>query len=416
MKKIVIVTASIPPVFAGGGLRAYRYAQRLYKEKKLAFIFTERANLTIEEKFKISTITNKNMLPQEKILTFPSDNNKNKMRNQNKVKYFLPFIIWQFNLLYSLFWKIFQKRNSFKTMHCIGAGSWLNLYSVAMGKAFGKKTILEMTLLGSDDPFSVGKSKIALLGLIRRWLFYKADIIISISPALTKAYKIYGMQIHKLKEVVNPVDINRSYPLNKNDKMNLRKRLGFKQNLTIILCVGIIIKRKGIDLLIKSFAKYINKYSFNATLILIGPNAENEENIQFYNKMKILINDLGIEKNIIFTGIKANVDEYMQISDIFVLLSEKEGLPNVLLEAMSTGLPVIALNIPGITEFIIQNGVDGIIIYEENSDKIALTIDKILSNQNIYNSISINARKTVISRFSTEIIDEQYMQIYNEIN
>ena len=83
---------------------------------------------------------------------------------------------------------------------------------------------------------------------------------------------------------------------------------------------------------------------------------------------------------------------------------------------MSTGLPLIALNIPGITEYIIQNGVDGIIIYEENSDKIALTIDKILSNQNIYKSISINARKTVINRFSTEIIDEQYKQIYNEIS
>jgi len=415
MKKIVIVSASIPPVFAGGGLRAYRYAQRLYKEKKLAFIFTERANLNIEEKFKIYTITNKNMLPQEKILTFPSDNNKSKMRNQNKVKYFLPFIIWQFNLLYSLFWKIFQKRDSFKIMHCIGASSWLNLYSVAMGKVFGKKTILEMTLLGSDDPISVGKSKIALLGLIRRWLFYKADIIISISPALTKAYKISGMPIHRLKEVANPVDINRYYPLNKNDKMNLRKRLGFKQNLTIILCVGSIIKRKGIDLLIKSFAKHKEKYS-NIMLVLVGPTNDTMENLQFYREMKKLAKDLNIERHIIFTGTRDNIDEYMKISDLFVFLSRNEGFGTVLVEAMSTGLPVIALNVPGITEYIIQNRVNGIILYEENSDKIALAIEKVLSNQNIYKSISINARKTVINRFSTKIIDKQYKQIYDKIS
>jgi len=412
--KICIVSSTIPPNFSGAGVLAYEYALRLYKRNKLAFILTEKSEPTIKGvrfEFKRFKKLSSNM-----VVTVPRDVNEGKIRTKNKVKYFIPFAMWQISLLYSIFWRMFQNRNSFKIVHCIGASSWLNLYSVLVGKFLGKKTVLEMQLLGSDDPVSLKKSPNILIGNFCSWLFSKADIIISISPALTKAYKFSGMPIEKLKEVPNTVDINKFYPINRNEKINMRKRLGFEQNHIIILCVGAIIKRKGIDLLIKSFARYINKYSFNATLVLIGPTAKNKENLQFYNKMKKLAKDLNIERHIIFTGTRDNIDEYMKISDLFVFLSRNEGFGTVLIEAMSTGLPVIALNIPGITEYIIQNGVDGIILYEENSDKVALTIEKILSNQNVYNSISINSRKTAISRFSTEIIDEQYKQIYNEIS
>ena len=327
--KICIVSTTIPPNYSGAGLQAYRYALRLYKRNKLAFLLTEKSKPTTKEvrfEFKRFKKLSSNM-----IVTVPRDVNQGKNRMKNKIKYFIPFIIWQINLLYSTFWSMFQNRNSFKIVHSIGAGSWLSLYSVLVGKFLGKKTVLEMQLLGSDDPVSIKKSPNILIGNFRSWLFSKADIVKSISPALSKAYRISEMPIEKLREVSVPVNIDKFHPLGKNKKIYLRKKLGFKKDTTIILCVGAIIKRKGIDLLIKSFARYINKYSFNATLVLIGPIAKNKENLQFYNKMKILINDLGVEKNIIFTGIKANVDEYMQISDLFILLSEKEGLPNVLL-------------------------------------------------------------------------------------
>ncbi len=411
-KKICIVSTIIPPKFSGAGLQAYRYALRLYKKDKLSFILTEKYKSIGKDKCIFNRFEE---LPSNKIITMPKVVYKNKKRSQNKIKYFIPFIMWQINLLYSIFWRMFQNRNSFSIVHCIESSSWLSLYSVLVGKFLGKKTVLEMSLLGSDDPVSIKKSPNILIGSFRSWLFSNADIVKSISPALSKAYKISGMPIEKLREVPIPVNISKFHPLGKNEKINLRKKLGFKKDTTIILCVGAIIKRKGIDLLIKSFSRYINKYSFNATLVLIGPTADNKENLQFYNKMKKLANDFNIEKYIIFTGIKNNVDEYMKISDLFVLLSEREGLPNVLLEAMSTGLPVITLSIPGISEYIIKNRIDGIIVNKKNPDKIALEIEDLLNNYDLYKSISVNARETVINRFSTKVIDEKCEQIYNEI-
>ncbi len=411
-KKICIVSSIIPPNFSGAGLRAYQYALRLYKKDKLSFILTEKSIPIEGRKF---TFKRLERLPSNKIITVPKDVNKGKKRSQNKIKYFIPFIIYQINLFLAVLWKIFRKRNSFTVIYCIGAGSWLSLYSVFIGKFFGKKTILGMSLLGSDEPISFQKSSNILIGNFSRWLFSKADIVISISPALSKAYKISGMLIGKLREVPNPVNVSKFYPLSKKKKMNLRKKLGFKKDITIILCVGAIVKRKGIDLLIKSFARYNNKYS-NSMLVLVGTTInENKENFQFYNKMKKLANDLNVEKYIIFTGIKDNVDEYMKISDIFVFLSKREGLPNAILESMSTELPVIALNIPGITEYIIQNRIDGIIVKEENPDKIVLAIEELLENRNLHEYISKNARKTVLNRFSTEVIDQQYQRIYEEI-
>lgn len=410
-KKICIVSSIIPPRFSGAGVIAYEYASRLYKKDKLSFILTEKFATIRGGKF---TFDRFEKLPSNKIIAIPKEINKDKKRSQNKIKYFPPFIINQIKIFSVILRKIFRKRNSFTVIHCIGAGSWLSLYSVFIGKFFGKKTVLEMTLLGSDDPISFQKSSNILIGNFRRWLFSKADIVISISPSLTKVYKFSGMPIEKLKEVPNSVDVNRFCPISKDEKMILRKYLGLKDDKTIILCVGAIIKRKGIDLLIKSFAKYNNKYS-NAILILVGPTNNNKENLRFYNKMKNLANDLNVEKYIIFTGIKDNVDEYMKVSDLFVFLSRNEGFGTVLVEAMSTSLPVISLNIPGITEYIIENGINGIILYRENPNEVALSIEKVLNNQDIYQSISINARKTIINRFSTKVIDEQYEKIYNEI-
>ena len=130
--------------------------------------------------------------------------------------------------------------------------------------------------------------------------------------------------------------------------------------------------------------------------------------------MKNRCQELNIADRVIFTGLVDNVDEYMKSSDLFVFLSKREGCPNVIIEAMSTGLPVIALNISGVTEDIICDGIDGIIVSEENPKIIATVIEKIIKNRVLYINISKNARETAISRFSTEVIDQEYWSVYME--
>lgn len=413
-KKICIVSSIIPPHFSGSGIRAYKYALRLKEKNLLAFVLTQK----LEEGAQGTTLELQS-LPSNMIITVPEDIYKGKDR-KNKLRYFKDFLGYQVTLISTLFWKIFQNRNSFSIIHCIEAGSWLSLYSVLIGKMFHKKTILEMTLLDSDDPLSIKKNTNWPIGLLRYWLFSKADVIISISPALTKAYKLSGMPITKLREVPNSVDTDQFSPISEAEKISLRSQMGYHENQIIVLCVGAIIKRKGMDLLIKAFQKFKNRHD-NALLILVGPipssdNKRIRKGYQEYLEIKKMIDDFQLGHFIQLTGTKNNIDEYMKISDFFVFLSRQEGLPNVLLESMSTGLPVITLNRAGVTGYIIRNKIDGIIVDEENPEKIALEMEHLINNDDLYHNISIHSRNTILDRFTDQIIDHQYEEIYEEIS
>ncbi|MBN2396319.1 MAG: glycosyltransferase family 4 protein, partial [Candidatus Atribacteria bacterium] len=209
-------------------------------------------------------------------------------------------------------------------------------------------------------------------------------------------------------------------PISEAEKISLRSQMGYHENQIIVLCVGAIIKRKGMDLLIKTFQKFKKRHD-NALLILVGPipssdNKRIRKGYQEYLEIKKLIDDFQLEHFIHLTGTKNNIDEYMKISDFFVFLSRQEGLPNVLLESMSTGLPVITLNRAGVTGYIIRNKIDGIIVDEENPEKIALEMEHLINNDDLYHNISIHSRNTILDRFTDQIIDHQYEEIYEEIS
>jgi len=306
-------------------------------------------------------------------------------------------------------------RGSSGIIHCFGAG-WISLYSLLIAKLLGKKTMLEMTSLGSDDPVSIAcNARSRTLCAFRKWLFSKADITVSISHALSSAYKSAGLPVEKLREVANPVNTKCYRPVEKDEVGKIRKKLGIPLDRSpVILYVGTIMRRKGCDILIQAFLQIVRRYP-HAILLLCGPNTIKEEQIELTNWAKLTARDAGVEDQLFFTGQVGNVDEYMKASDLFMFASKKEGLPNVILEAMATGLPVIALQIPGIMDYIITDGKDGLIIEEDEPGKFSTAVDKLLQDKTLYKQISKQARETAITRFSTQVIDRQYERIYNEM-
>lgn len=409
-KKICIVASFTPPNFGGAGLRAYRYAKRLESKNRLAFILTRKSAPDSKEKFRLDAGNN---LPSEKILRVPAKFHGTEIRSHNIIKYGLPFIIQQIHLFTSILWNILRKRKSFDILHCFELTSWLSLYAVAIAKVLGKKTITEMTLLGSDDPMTFKTDAITIRAIFRLWLSSRVDAFVSISPALSAAYRLSTFPDSKLWEIPNSVDSNRFYPSSGEERLEFREKFHIQGDRIVILSVGSIIKRKGIDLLIDSFAIIKEKYP-DALLILVGPNASRESRL-FAETIRERARILNIADNVILTGLVDNVDEYMKAGDLYLFLSRREGFGSTMIEAMSTGLPVVALDIPGITEYIIQHGIDGIIVKEDNPSKIASTAIRLLGDRPLYETISKNAVKTVSKRFSTRSIDQKYQRIYEHL-
>lgn len=162
----------------------------------------------------------------------------------------------------------------------------------------------------------------------------------------------------------------------KADRDELRKRLrsGLQvdANKLLIGAAGIVTERKGFDLLLRAFAKANQE---DAELVIIGDGP-------FREKLEALSRELNISSRVHFTGVQENAAEAIAGLDVFVLSSHNEGMANVMLEAMSAGVPVIASDISGVRTAIGSTNdrpVGGWIFIAANVDSLAERIHELVS-------------------------------------
>ena len=130
--------------------------------------------------------------------------------------------------------------------------------------------------------------------------------------------------------------------------MKLKQEFGISNEARIILSVANLVPVKGIDVLIKAFKHVTEKYT--QTILFIVGDSQSE----YAANLKILVNDLGLSKHVNFTGERYDVKDFHSIADIFVLpthnTGRQEGSPVSLLEAMASGVLVIASDVAGIRD------------------------------------------------------------------
>jgi len=175
------------------------------------------------------------------------------------------------------------------------------------------------------------------------------------------------------------------------------------QRENIVLSVGRLIKTKHHDELIRIFAE-INMPDWK--LVIVGDDA-----IKQQNKVKLekMINNLSMTGKIILAGNCSNVDDYYLNSKIFAFTSSSEGFPNVIGEAMSAGLPVIAYDcVAGPSEMIINN-YNGLLIPLYDKMIFKQKLNSLMLDSNLRDNLGQNA-SFHIQKFSTGIIGEKFYQ------
>jgi len=387
--KLCFVSFRIPPDYAGAGKRVLNQAMFIAKRGyKVSILTTTVCNYNIKN---LEVITIK--LPEKY-------NHKGVIGKIFRVLYNPFFLIRLINII---------RKNNFKIIHCIPWTSCLSLLSILASKLCGIKVIVETTLFGSDDPISIKKSR---MGYIKFFLFKLADRVVNISPLLFESCLQVKMKSDKIFIIGNSVDTLKFTKVSIEEKKELRKELGISQFKHVLLYVGIIRSRKGVEDLIHMF-NIVNKNMNDTCLVLAGPINKDNENIMYTDKIRKIVSDYGLNSKVIITGEIKNVDEWMKASDIFVFASKREGFGTVLVEAMSTGLPVVTIDIPKISSYIIKSNYDGIIV--DDSKEMAENIIKLLQDKQLYDFISKNARDTVMNRFSQNIIMNSYFDMYNDL-
>mgnify|MGYP003417743936 FL=1 len=189
------------------------------------------------------------------------------------------------------------------------------------------------------------------------------------------------------------------------EKELIRDKFKIDKKDFVITFVGRIVKDKGINELIEAFVNLSKKYN-NLKLLLVGDYEEHLNPIK--NENKILIDSLD---SIITVGFQNDIRDFLSITDLFVLPSYREGLPNSLIEAGSFGIPLLATNINGCNE-IIDDGITGILVEKKSAKKLEEAIDKLLEDKELYNSIKLKVRDRIIEKYEQKYF---WNELKNEI-
>ena len=199
-----------------------------------------------------------------------------------------------------------------------------------------------------------------------------SDVVLTRSSSMKEINKRFLGYAGKQKIFTQIVDTNKFKPVKKNKF--LLKKLGL-ENKKIALCVCRMTSDKNVLTLIKMFEKLPKKYA----LILIGGGGD-------IDLLKKYVEQNKLNKKIVFLGERKDPENYYNLGDIFVLASEQEGFPNVFLEAMASGLPIIGfhsdppkINMP--TEDIVKKKACGFAVKDEK--EMAEKIDLLLSDDKL---------------------------------
>jgi glycosyltransferase involved in cell wall biosynthesis len=286
------------------------------------------------------------------------------------------------------------------------------LYAARLGRALRKPVILRMTRLSYDDPASIRTGRWPV-GVFRDACFRQASAVVTISPALTEAYRATGMDMAKLHAIPPAVNTERFAPASEADKQRLRNTLGLDPLATCVLFAGGINERKGADLLFEAFCPLAVSRA-DVSLIMVGHHATRDANrIKQQIESKAAAHQ--ISGRVLFTGVIDHVEQYMKACDLFVFPSANEGFGTVVPEAMSCGLPVILTRIPGISDYIVADGRDGIILPSRDRNSLMAAIRALVDQPQERKRLSQRAREKVVNKFSTHRITEKYLELYDKL-
>ena len=240
---------------------------------------------------------------------------------------------------------------------------------------------------------------------IDKWAFARSQGILVNEPEIV-SYLCERYRCPPSKVVVVPNGIDLERLRQRRSREEVRKELETPLETPVILSAGRLEAVKNIPLLLDSFSELL-KAGKDARLWIVGDGAEKDAIIHQIEK-------LSLREKVLMTGVRADLPDLLHAADVFVLCSHSEGLPNVVLEAMGCGLPVIVSPHSGCREAI-EDGTSGWISPDQRPDSYCRLLSKCLENAEEMRRIGENARAVVQNRYSPDEMVCRMASFYSRI-
>ncbi len=173
-----------------------------------------------------------------------------------------------------------------------------------------------------------------------------------------------------------------------------------------LISVGRLHEAKDHVTLLRAIKRLVMK-NVQISLVLVGEG-------ELRGLVENTVNELGLQAHVHLLGNWTNVEDLLPHADLFVLSSRHEGLPMVLLEAMSCGLPIVTTAVGGIPE-IVEDGVNGYLVPRENPDSLAEKIELLLAQPETARRMGATNRDQAVAKYSMLHTAGCYAQLYDDI-
>jgi L-malate glycosyltransferase len=244
--------------------------------------------------------------------------------------------------------------------------------------------------------------------------------VLGYDPTLSEAIK-FGIEKSDYVTAVSNSLVNQTYDLLKTRKfidtvynfidervhrkinsLSLKENLHIHSDEKVIIHVSNFRTVKRVTDVIRTFSKIVKHLP--AKLLLVGDGPE-------MTVVCNLVTKLGLREKVLFLGKQDNVEDLYSLSDLMLLLSEKESFGLVALEAMACGVPCIGTNVGGIPE-VIEDNINGYICEVGDIDMIADRALSLLKDPITYENFSNQSLRAVREKFNANLIVKQYENIY----
>ncbi len=281
--------------------------------------------------------------------------------------------------------------------HGWGGGS----YSGILG---AKLAIVPVIINGEHGTFYLKPHQV----FIQRILAFLCNDILSVSHSLKHRLKTeVRISPNRVSVVPNGVDVKIFHGKYDSAKTNTKLFSDKEKANFTIGCIGSIKPQKNQIMLIKAMEQLKNYNSVhNYKVVFVGDGPDRK-------KLDQHVNNTGLKNHVEFLGRRNDIHHILAKIDILVStsLSKFEGMSNVILEAMSSGVPVIATNSVGTSE-LIKNNINGFLIESNNISQLLEKIELLAKNQALLKRMAQNGQKFIHDNYSIENMISSYENIY----
>jgi len=250
----------------------------------------------------------------------------------------------------------------------------------------------DITVLGIDHTFK----KMIKHGI------EKSDAVTAVSHDLVEQ-TVNMLEINKEISVIHNFINEETYY--KKDLPDIKEQYGIQADEKVIIHISNFRKVKRVQDVIYTFQQIRDQ--IQSKLLLVGDGPE-------YSTMVQLVEELGLTDDVLFLGKQKNISDLLSISDLKLLMSEKESFGLVLLEAMACEVPCIGTNVGGIPE-VIEHGETGYIVSLNDIKEASSYALRLLKDDTLHHQFSQNAVQHARAHFNSDKIVQEYESLYNKL-